>query len=395
MRVSATSSQKASHGMVLRILAVLIWPLSQTTPAYPAGNGNSTNGKDNEKGQIQLSIFTGKSGQKVFLASDLSRWDAESMPMNEVSAGTYQIRFQSPFLPYLSYKFVVDGNWITDPNSKEFEPDGFGGKNSVLHLDQSFHDKRLDMNSKNPKSFETRLEVYTSGGTREVTVVGFQDFTNLKWGSTSNFAGTSVKHFANADLPTHVIYFNDGDDYLNQTGIRNLLASLQRSYSKSRVIGVFVPPVDRMNEYAIDKGLVAYGDFLAKAVIPQVEDRFLGYRTDRQHRTIVGPSFGGISALAVGLSRFSEFGNVVSQSGSMWYQDQRIVEWISNAQHSDQNIFMSVGTFEGTEMAPSNRIVAKALTDRGFSVDYKEYPSTHTWYAWQNQLGNSLSRILK
>ncbi|PIU17879.1 MAG: hypothetical protein COT16_03885 [Elusimicrobia bacterium CG08_land_8_20_14_0_20_44_26] len=32
------------------------------------------------------------------------------------------------------YKFVVDGNWLPDPNNPNTAEDGFGGQNSVLNL---------------------------------------------------------------------------------------------------------------------------------------------------------------------------------------------------------------------------------------------------------------------
>ena len=34
------------------------------------------------------------------------------------------------------YMFVVDGQWVADPNAKEFTPNPFGGQNSVLIVNQ-------------------------------------------------------------------------------------------------------------------------------------------------------------------------------------------------------------------------------------------------------------------
>ena len=36
------------------------------------------------------------------------------------------------------YKFVADGEWITDEKAKRFLPDGYGGRNSVVDVDDSF-----------------------------------------------------------------------------------------------------------------------------------------------------------------------------------------------------------------------------------------------------------------
>jgi len=32
--------------------------------------------------------------------------------------------------------FVVDGQWMPDPNAKEFAPNPFGGQNSVLVINK-------------------------------------------------------------------------------------------------------------------------------------------------------------------------------------------------------------------------------------------------------------------
>jgi hypothetical protein len=38
------------------------------------------------------------------------------------------------------YKFVIDGNWTTDPNAPDTGPDGFGGENAILVLTGSGDD---------------------------------------------------------------------------------------------------------------------------------------------------------------------------------------------------------------------------------------------------------------
>jgi len=66
----------------------------------------------------------------VHLAGDFNGWSDSANPMIEkdglwnltmdLGAGEYQ------------YKFVVDGNWLADPNNPNTSDDGFGGQNSLL-----------------------------------------------------------------------------------------------------------------------------------------------------------------------------------------------------------------------------------------------------------------------
>jgi len=68
---------------------------------------------------------------EVFLAGDFNNFDAKSIPMIE-NKGVYEKTLMLKSGKY-GYKFVVDGNWITDENAQEFVSDGFGGQNSIVY----------------------------------------------------------------------------------------------------------------------------------------------------------------------------------------------------------------------------------------------------------------------
>lgn len=74
--------------------------------------------------------------ERVFLAGTFNGWSTDATEMRRVgdrfevtlplTVGTYQ------------YKFVGDGRWITDETASAFHPDGYGGQNSVVVVDDSF-----------------------------------------------------------------------------------------------------------------------------------------------------------------------------------------------------------------------------------------------------------------
>jgi hypothetical protein len=72
--------------------------------------------------------FTSSSAGNVSLAGDFNNWSPSPMTKSNgvwsdkitLADGSHQ------------YKFVVDGNWIVDPNATSSSPDGFGGQNSVV-----------------------------------------------------------------------------------------------------------------------------------------------------------------------------------------------------------------------------------------------------------------------
>ncbi len=69
----------------------------------------------------------------VSVAGDFNAWKTDTLPL-EFNSKDKKWEAKIPLKPgrYL-YKFVLDGKeWITDSSASEFEPDPYGGKNSVL-----------------------------------------------------------------------------------------------------------------------------------------------------------------------------------------------------------------------------------------------------------------------
>ena len=76
--------------------------------------------------------------KEVYLVGSMNDWNQKANRMLEGKTGTYSISLLLKPDEY-HYKFLEDGmSWITDNNTKSFIDDGFGGKNSVLIVDDSF-----------------------------------------------------------------------------------------------------------------------------------------------------------------------------------------------------------------------------------------------------------------
>ena len=76
---------------------------------------------------------------KVTLAGSFNDWNADKTPMaGPDKNGEYSFTLLLPAGDY-QYKFVADGNWITDrAHADSFVDDGFGGQNSVIKVDARF-----------------------------------------------------------------------------------------------------------------------------------------------------------------------------------------------------------------------------------------------------------------
>ena len=88
-----------------------------------------------EKGEIKVKfsyqpLIGGK--HDIFVAGDFNNWDANANPMKE-NNGIYEVTLNLSKGKH-TYKFVVDGNWITDENAEDFVDDGLGGQNAVIYV---------------------------------------------------------------------------------------------------------------------------------------------------------------------------------------------------------------------------------------------------------------------
>jgi hypothetical protein len=82
--------------------------------------------------QPTISLEFVKPGAKqVAVAGDFNDWKPERSPLVQIGNGRWvgDLKVKPGRHEYL---FVVDGQWLPDPNAKENVQNPFGGKNSVL-----------------------------------------------------------------------------------------------------------------------------------------------------------------------------------------------------------------------------------------------------------------------
>ncbi|PKK89541.1 MAG: hypothetical protein CVV64_14130 [Candidatus Wallbacteria bacterium HGW-Wallbacteria-1] len=70
--------------------------------------------------------------KSVSVAGSFNDWNPASSEMERDEKGIFSLTQDFPFPGTFSYKFVVDGKWIADPNNFTRDHDGFGGLNSLV-----------------------------------------------------------------------------------------------------------------------------------------------------------------------------------------------------------------------------------------------------------------------
>ncbi len=87
--------------------------------------------KDKTEKPVDL-IFTKPNARSVCVAGSFNNWDQKRTPLQKDGSGS-SWKVTLPLRPgRYEYRFVVDGQWISDPNAKESTTNDFGSTNSVL-----------------------------------------------------------------------------------------------------------------------------------------------------------------------------------------------------------------------------------------------------------------------
>ena len=68
------------------------------------------------------------------VAGSFNNWDPADIFLTSVNGGDLFTGTVALPAGEQEYMFVVDGNFVTDPNADEYRLDEFGGQNAVLRL---------------------------------------------------------------------------------------------------------------------------------------------------------------------------------------------------------------------------------------------------------------------
>lgn len=80
--------------------------------------------------------FIHPTAQRVCLAGTFNDWHCSATPMVALGEGRWAKELLLPSGTY-EYRFVVDGEWITDAHSKETAANPFGTRNTILRVSPS------------------------------------------------------------------------------------------------------------------------------------------------------------------------------------------------------------------------------------------------------------------
>ncbi|MFN8547478.1 MAG: alpha/beta hydrolase-fold protein [Candidatus Eisenbacteria bacterium] len=290
-----------------------------------------------------------------------------------------------PACSRVEYKLEVvhhgHGRWIEDPLNPNRARDPFGA-NSVI----------FGAGYEAPQWAETDAEA-RAGTFQDITFQSeaFGDERRLTIYLPARFRRTR-------QYPLLLVH--DGGDYLQYSGLKNVLDNLIYRLEIPELVAVLTYPNDRLREYANDE---RHARFLTEEVIPKLETDY-PLRRAPGARCLMGASFGAVAALSTAVRYPQVYGRLLLQSGSFAFTDigtnhQRgpvfdpVVEFMNAYRARPAKVaeraFVSCGIYES--LIYENRSLVPVLQSTGMDVRFVEARDGHNWENWRDRLREGLS----
>jgi enterochelin esterase family protein len=307
--------------------------------------------------------------QNVSVPGDATGWDPGEDIMIHID-GTNFWYFTAVYEndARLDYKYVTNGsNWILDPRNPNSVTGGFG-PNSELAMPAYVQPPEIEYDPviSHGSIFDTLFFSADLGNSRHVKV-----FTPPSYEQEQK------------DYP--VVLFHDGPDFLNLGDAKNVLDYMISNDLIEPVIGIFVPAVNRSEEY---HGNLKdeYTEFIVTEVMGWVDNKYRTL-TDPQFRATAGVSDGGNISLWIGMNHPETFGNIAAYSSNVISQ---ISSTFENSPALDLDIYLDIGKYDISELIPMVHNFREILENKGYHYLFYEWHEGHSWGNWRAHIDNAL-----
>jgi len=193
-----------------------------------------------------------------------------------------------------------------------------------------------------------------------------------------------------------VLYVTDGQSYISRGRVPRVLDSLIEAKRIEPVIAVFVDPRDpdnlmrnrRNQEFMCNAD---YLQFFSNELIPAIEEAYPA-EPNRESRTILGLSFGGLNAACFGLIGYETFSGIGMHSPAN-HPVPGLVPGYKKLPTLPLKIFLSTG--QPNDNTRANRKFRSVLRDKGYPLKYIEVPKGHNWDNWKPLIDDVLLYFYK
>lgn len=192
-----------------------------------------------------------------------------------------------------------------------------------------------------------------------------------------------------SDLP--VLFVTDGPGYISSGRMHRVLNRQIESGEVRPIVAVFVDARDpddlgnnrRNSQFLCNED---YLHFYKDELIPEIEAKYPVGRS-REHRGILGISFGGTNAACFGLFGYDTFSLIGMQSPANHPVEGLLLAY-EQVQLLPLKMYLSTG--RPNDNTSANRRFRDVLQSKGYEMEYKEVSAGHNWSNWRPLLDDVL-----
>lgn len=327
-----------------------------------------------EENTIVYYIYQGTVGS-VNVPGDANGWNGDAFPMTQLESTLFWYReavFESD--ARLDYRFLLNGsNLILDPLNPNQVIGGFG-PNSELAMPDYVQPPEIEFYPNIPHGTIDTFPFTSTilGNTRTIRV-----YTPPGYDSHPNFS-----------YP--VMLLHDGLDYITIGSADNILDYLLSESKMNPIIAVFVPPVNRNDEYAFNL-TQQFESFIVDELMPHIDSTYRTH-TIPEKRAMLGLSFGGLITTQICHNNPDIFGLAAPYSPAYWPNDMQVMNMVLNGPTENIKWYIDWGTYE-TGILITGRTMRDGLVDKGYELIWREWHEAHSWGSWRAHLDIALENF--
>jgi enterochelin esterase family protein len=203
--------------------------------------------------------------------------------------------------------------------------------------------------------------------------------------------------------PCGLLLLFDGQAYVDLVPTPTILDNL---LSEGKIPPLVAVIPDSLDQETRSRELPCYEPFVAfltQELLPWVHENY-HVSADPTRGIVGGSSYGGLAAAFVGLRASEHFGNVLSQSGSFWWdkdEDDLPQNWLIHQFVASPRVpvrfYCEVGSTErsgGVDMVACNWHMRDVLRLKGYEVHYAEFSGGHDYICWCGSLADGLLKLV-
>ncbi|GKX66634.1 alpha/beta hydrolase [Inconstantimicrobium mannanitabidum] len=196
------------------------------------------------------------------------------------------------------------------------------------------------------------------------------------------------------------LLLTDGNEYIDILSAPTTLDNLILDEKIPPIVAIFIDSYEETRRQEL-RCSDNFGDMIVKELIPWVRSKY-NISNMSSEAVIGGLSLGGLTASYVGLKHSEVFGNVLSQSGSYWYDPEGNKEgecWLGEQYNQIEKLplkfYLNVGVLENEkQMIGTNVKLRDMLLAKGYDVYFEQFNSGHDYLSWGETLASGLISLI-